>query len=161
MIAIGDFNARSSSWCISDKINYEGTKTDCLAMEYLKQVINEPTHLLENSSSCIDLIFTFQPNLVMDAGMHPSLHASYHHQIVYAKFNLKIHYTPPHEREVWHFQNADINLIRRAMNGFNWERAFFNLNIYEMVSAFNATVKKIMANFILHETIICDDRDPP
>ena len=24
----------------------------------LKQVINEPTHLLENSSSCIDLIFT-------------------------------------------------------------------------------------------------------
>ena len=97
----------------------------------------------------------------MDAGIHPSLHASCHHQIVYAKFNLKIHYPPPYEREVWHFQKADINLIRRAMNEFNWERAFFNLNINEMVSVFNTTIKNIMANFIPHETIICDDRDPP
>ena len=111
--------------CINDKSNYEGTKIDCFAIEYeLKQVINEPTHLLENSSSCIDLIFTSQPNLVMDAGIHPSLHASFHHQIVYAKFNLKIYYPPPYEREVWHFQKAGINLIRRAMNEFNWERDF-------------------------------------
>ena len=45
-----------------------GTKIDCLATEYdLKQVINEPAYLLENSSSIIDLMFTSQPNLVMDA----------------------------------------------------------------------------------------------
>ena len=25
---------------------------------------------------------------------------------------------------------ADINLIRRAMNEFNWERAFFNLSVF-------------------------------
>ena len=29
------------------------------------QLINEPTHLLEKSTSCIDLIFTAQPNLVV------------------------------------------------------------------------------------------------
>ena len=74
VVAIEDFNARSSSWYINDKSNYEGTKIDCLASEHdLKQVINEPTHLLENSSSCIDLIFTSQQNLVMDAGIHSSL----------------------------------------------------------------------------------------
>ena len=68
---IEDFNVRLSSWCINDKSNYEKTKIDCLATEYdLEQVINEPAHLLENSSSCIDLIFTSQPNLVMDAGIH-------------------------------------------------------------------------------------------
>ena len=61
-------------------------------------------------------MFTSQPNLVMDAGIHRSLHASCHHQIVYAKFNLKIHYPPPNEREVWHLQKADTNLTRRAMN---------------------------------------------
>ena len=33
VVAVGDFNARSSSWCISDKSNYEGTKIDCLATE--------------------------------------------------------------------------------------------------------------------------------
>ena len=36
----------------------EGTKIGCSTSEYdLKQVINEQTHLLENSSSCIDLNF--------------------------------------------------------------------------------------------------------
>ena len=58
---------------INDESNYEGTKIDCLAIEYdLKQLINDPTHLLENPSSCIDLAFTSQPNLVIDAGIHPS-----------------------------------------------------------------------------------------
>ena len=47
------------------------------------------------------------------------------------------------------------------MNEFNWERAFFNLDINEMVFICNTTIKNIMANFIPHETIICDDRDPP
>ena len=84
----------------------------------------------------------------MDTGIHPSLHTSCHHQIVYAKFNLKVHYPPPYKREVWRFQKADINLIRRAMNQFNWEGDFFNLNINEMVPVFNATIKNIMANFI-------------
>ena len=148
MIAIGDFNAQSSSWCINDKSNYEGIKIDCLATEYdLKQVINESTHLLENHSSCIELIFTSQPNLVMDGGVHPSFHANCHDQIVSTKFNLKIHYSPLYEKEVWHFPKADINLIRRAMNEFIWERAFFNLDINEMVSVCIKIIKNIMTNF--------------
>ena len=47
------------------------------------------------------------------------------------------------------------------MNEFNWERGFSNLNINEMVSVCHTTIKNIMANFIPHETINCDDRDLP
>ena len=47
------------------------------------------------------------------------------------------------------------------MNKFNWERGFSNLNINEMISVCHTTIKNIMANFIPHETINCDDRDPP
>ena len=47
------------------------------------------------------------------------------------------------------------------MNEFNWERGFPNLNINEMVSVCHTTIKNIMANFIPHETINCDDRDLP
>ena len=49
-------------------------------------------------------VLTSQANLVMDAGLRPSLHANYHHQILYAKFNLKIHYLPQYEREVCIFK---------------------------------------------------------
>ena len=104
----------------------------------LHQIINEPPHVLENSSSCIDLIFTSQSNLVVDSGLHPSLHPNCHHQIAYAKFNLKIHIPPPYEQGIWHYGQG--NIIRRAVHEFNWQRAFSNLNINKTVSFFNKTV---------------------
>ena len=73
----------------------------------LKQLIQKATHILSNSSSCIDLVFTSQPNLVMESGVYSSLHENCHHQLVYAKFNLKVRYPPPYEREIWHYQHAN------------------------------------------------------
>ena len=67
-----------------------------------KQLIQEPIHILSNSSSCIDLVFTSQPNPVIESGVHSSLHENCHHQLVYAKFNLKVWYSPPYECEIWH-----------------------------------------------------------
>ena len=45
------------------------------------------------------IIFKSQPNLVVESGVHPSLHPNCHHQIVFAKFNLMISYPPPYSRE--------------------------------------------------------------
>ena len=77
----------------------------------LYQVIKESTHILNTSSSCIDLIFTSQPNLIIDSGFHSSLHPNCNHQIVYAKFNLEIIYPLHYLREVWHYKDANIELI--------------------------------------------------
>ena len=38
----------------------------------------------------IDLIFTSQPNLVVESGIHPSLHPHCHRQINFPKTDLKI-----------------------------------------------------------------------
>ena len=70
-INIGDFNPRSNSWCSSDKTTYEGKKPQTLTLQCgFKQVISDPTPILESTSSCIDLIFTSQPNLVLNSGIH-------------------------------------------------------------------------------------------
>ena len=98
VVVLGDLNIKSKNWYINDKTTTEGAKIEFVTSQFgLHQIINEPTHVLEKSSSCIDLIFTSQPNLVVDSGVHPSLHPNCHHQIVYAKFNLKIHFPPPYE----------------------------------------------------------------
>ena len=93
--------------------------------------------------------------------VYPSLHPNCHHQLVYAKFNLQIYYPPQYYREVWHYKDADTELIRRAIDGFNWQKAFSNKNVNEKVDTFNKTILNILSNFIPHETITCDDRDPP
>ena len=115
-------------------------------------MINEPTHILETSSSCIDLIFTSQPNLITESLVHPSLHPKSHHQIIFAKFNLEIIFPPPYFRDVWHYQDANTGLVRRAIDMFDWDRAFVNTNVNEKVFILNKTILNILSNFIPHET---------
>ena len=55
---IGDFNVKSSNWYCRDKSSLEGDTVNNITKQYgLHQVIREPTHILDNTSSCIDLIF--------------------------------------------------------------------------------------------------------
>ena len=130
IVILGDFNAKSSNWYKHDKTTYEGSKIEAITSQFgLKQLIQEPTHILSNSSSCIDLVFTSQPNLVMESGVHSSLHENCHHQLVYAKFNLKVWYPPPYERKIWHYHHLNIGQIKRAIEQFPWEKSFRNLTL--------------------------------
>ena len=58
-ILLGDFNARSKSWWVHDITNNESTQIESISSLYgFSQLISEPRHILQNSSSCIDLMFT-------------------------------------------------------------------------------------------------------
>ena len=134
---IGDFNAKSNKWSEGDRSTIEGSKIDFLTSQFgLSQIIKEPTHILENSSSCIDLIFTTQPNMVLESGVHHSLHQNCHHQIIFAKFNLKVYYLPPYERTVFHYSQANVDHIQQAINLSDWENAFLNTDVDSQVSIF-------------------------
>ena len=75
MILLDGFNPKSKSCSVNDTPIGEGTRMENLTSSYgMKQLISAPTHILRYSSSCIDLIFVNQPNLVIDARIHPSLH---------------------------------------------------------------------------------------
>ena len=88
-IITGDFNARSSSWWSDDINTSEGTNLYSLTSSNgFFQSINEPTHVQSNSSSCIDLLFTDQPNLAVNSGVHASFHSNCHRQIVHTSFNF-------------------------------------------------------------------------
>ena len=59
----------------------------------LHQLIYEPTHLLEYSPSCIDLIFTSQLNFMTKSSAHPILPSNSHNRFVFAKPDLEILYS--------------------------------------------------------------------
>ena len=143
------------------KISYEWSNLDVLTCSHgLHQLINKPTHLLDSSSSCIDLILTSQPNLVMESGVQPSLHPNCQHQLVFAKFDLSIYYPPPYERTVRYYNRVNADLIRRAIDLLDWDKALRFNHVDKQVSIFSDTLMNIMQNFIPNETIICDDRKP-
>ena len=91
-VAIGDLTQNQKNWYSQDNPNFPGITIEYVTSQFgLSQIIKETTHILGSSSSCIDLIFTTQPNLVVELGVHPSLHPNCHHQIVLAKFKLQIY----------------------------------------------------------------------
>ena len=64
----GDFNAQSQLWWSEGDTTPEGTKIDELVTKLgLSQLISEPTNFEPHKNpSCIDLVITDQPNIILD-----------------------------------------------------------------------------------------------
>ena len=57
----------------------------------LSQLISEPTNFKPHKNhSCIDLVVTDQPNIILDSGTRASLDSCCHRQIVHCKVNFRI-----------------------------------------------------------------------
>ena len=94
-------NAKSNKWCINEKTFYKGKKIDHLPFQFgLHQLINEPKHIIDKVTCCIDLIFTSQPKSLMDTGLHSLLHLNCHPKIAYTNFKLQTCYPTPYKCEI-------------------------------------------------------------
>ena len=57
LTAIGDFDAKSLNWYNRDKTSFESNAIENATSQLgLHQIINGLTHILPNSSSCVDLV---------------------------------------------------------------------------------------------------------
>ena len=160
----GDFNAQSHLWYPGGVSTPEGNDIeDLISSLGLYQMIKEPTNFVPNKNpTCIDLIITDQPNLILNSGTRPSPDAVCHHQIIHCKANFNLPPPPPYERKFWYYQRADRDLIQRAMENFPWERHLnLNRNPDWQVMEFNKIVLNIMSNFIPNETKKILPRDNP
>ena len=64
-------------------------------------------------------------------------------------------------KELFGIMKAKTELIRGDIDPFDWLRALSNFSVDKKVYFFTKTLLNIIQNFVPHETIICDDRDPP
>ena len=64
------------------RVSLETALDELIETDNLFQLIDQPTHIRENSRQCIDLIITDLPNLFVDNGVHPSLDKHCHHNII-------------------------------------------------------------------------------
>ena len=51
--------------------------------------------------------------------------------------------SPQYYREVWHYNDANTELIRRSVDEYNWQKAFLNKNVKLKVNIFNETILNI------------------
>ena len=108
------------------------------------------------------MFFTDQPNIVINSGTRPSIDMYCHHQITYCTTNIEIPPPPPFERKIWHYNRADVNLLKKSINNFPWENYLSqNRDPNWQVKSFTEIFLNIMSNFIPNEITKVKPRDPP
>ena len=127
---------------------------------WAKPRYSSPTHILQNSSPCIDLIVTNLPSLVVDSGVHPSLHTNCHHQLTF-KTDLKNRIPFTLRTISVGLKSTDSEAINKAIEGFNWNKSFWNIDIDGKVHLFNKSVIKICKNYISNKIVTFSDKDTP
>ena len=60
-----------------------------------------------------------------------------------------MYYPPLYYLQVWHYQETDTELNRRAIDLFDWKKALENTSVDEEVAAFNKTILNILQFFSL------------
>ena len=160
-IFIGDFNARNSEWWNGDSTNLQGTELAKLAAQYsLNQITDGPTHILPNSASCIDLIFTIETNFVTNSGvLLPWLFPRCHHQLIFARVSFTAFFPPAYGRRIWDFSRASVKAIGQAVNSVDWDRAFNGFNIDERVKFLTECVLNLFYNFVPNKVITIRSKD--
>ena len=102
-----------------------------------------------DSKSCIDVIFTDQPNLFFETGVHPSLHAQCHHHIIYGELSIRNITPPPYRRQVWYYDSADVLAIRKSIQMFRWRESIGALMCpNQQVEILTETLLNIFSNYI-------------
>ena len=127
----------------------------------LGQLLNEPANFEPNKNpSCIDLIFTDQPNCVI--GTRQSLDNLCRHQITYCRMTFRIPSLPSFERKIWHFDRANITLIRRSISSIPWSEVLNeNPDPNWQAKTFTEILLNIMSNFISNKTVTVKPKDRP
>ena len=111
--------------------------------------------------SCIDLIFCTNQSVISNHGVDVSIFDKCHHNIIYGKINILVPLPPTYVREVWDYQKASIENIKKAISNFDGNKAFENLSLDEKVDFLNKTLLNIFRNYIPIKKIKCGYRQPP
>ena len=153
LFILNDFNARCTNWWKDDITNSAGREIASLTSSagYTK-IIDKPTHVINNSMSCIDLIFCTNQNLISKYGVDTSIFDKCHHNIIYGKIEIRVPLPPKYVREVWDYSKADVQNIKKSIKDFNWGKTLESLSIDSKVDLLNETLN-IFRNYISNKKI--------
>ena len=99
-----------SKWCPSDKDYKAGQDIDTFTKTSgYTQMIGQPTYIINDKSSCIDLLFTTNSKLLCDFRVEKKFN------IIYGSLNLNIPLPPPCYSKVWDYKNKDPVCIQREI----------------------------------------------
>ena len=136
--------------------------TDICQQYNLNQIISEPTHFTENSSSVIDLILVsnLRSTELSGVGEPFLLQDVRYHCPVFVNLTFKKEKLVNITREIWLYNQGDFNLLRQQVSNYDWNSVNSNdVNCYAQY--FTNTVLNLAKQCIPNKTVIVRPHDLP
>ena len=92
-----------------------------------------------------------------------ALHSTCHHQINHIVLNIDNPLPPPFIRKVWHYDRAETDNVKSAMELFPWENELRKVenDPNGQVELLTGVILNIASNFIPSDMKCVKPRDPP
>ena len=120
------------------------------------------SHLMGDSKSCIDLIFSGPPSLIIESGVHPSLPELCHHQIVHGKLSVLNITLPPHTHRICYYDKADFFAIMKSIGMYRWQEHLDKITCpNEQVRLLNKVLLNIYTDYSLNQVKAIKPREAP
>ena len=157
IIITGDFNIDMSQ-------NNNNKMTDLLLEYNLKQLITEPTHFTETSSSLIDLILVRNNNNVLTSGVADPFMADYtrYHCPVIILLKFTRPHMPSFKRLIWNYKLADYDKLRNLVFESNLsEKIEYEENIDQNIKDITDTILAAAKQSIPNKRVTINPHDQP
>ena len=125
------------------------------------QLIDQPSHITKESSSCIDLIFISNPSVISASRVELSLYQKFHHNLIHGKISFNVPLPPPYIREVLDYKNAKVASIQQSVSGIDWDFIFWGKTVNQKVNILNECLLNVFRNFIPNKKVKFNYIDPP
>ena len=156
ILITGDFNLdifKPNTWSkINNLCQYFG----------FEQLIKEPTHYTESSSSVIDLFLTSNSNNVFLTGVgDPFLeHNIRYHCPIFCLLKFDNSAKSTFSRHIWLYDRCDFNLFRDEIQQTDWQSLEHD-NIDTYAENVTTCLTELAKKHVPNKTIICRPSDPP
>ena len=124
VIVLGDFNATSPTWLMSDPLSSAGAVLEPTTLQLgLHQLVPFATHLHPDGSlgSCIDLVFSSSSQCCQSVKSLPPLGSSDHVRIEFSRcFQPIVTEGDGRLRGIWSFDKADFQKLNSSLSSRDW-----------------------------------------
>ena len=134
---MGDFNDRCSGTWDSDHTGSElGTRyDDSIKGNNLFQIINEPTHIKQQSATILDVIITDSPGYMINSGVWAPIGDPYHCSI-FCTFETQMAIREKHKRHIWQYDKCDFELLNQHLLRAPWHQMYLYNNTHDAAKYF-------------------------
>ncbi|CAC5395380.1 unnamed protein product [Mytilus coruscus] len=155
IVVTGDFN--------DNQLNKVNSKVSSLLTQFsLTQVIDEPTHFTEQSSSLLDIIVTNDVNSIVYSGVgSPLLDKTRFHCPVIGFLNSSKLQQKSSRRKIWLYDCGDYDKFRHELSLVDWDSFLLSQDVNEISTRITSAVINAAELSIPNKIITVRKSEPP